>query len=241
MLDHLIESRQASKANRRPISLKATVLLHVVILGSIWFYAWTRVPAIPEPPLQVTFAQIAPPPPPPPPPPPAAKAPEPKPEPVMPKPEEIVQPEKVPEVAPPTTPDTAGTSGSGDVTGGMEGGVEGGVAGGVPGGVPGSVSDNTGPLRIGGDVLAPQIESRVDPVYPPAARNARLQGVVVLEIIVRRDGTVDPSKIKVIQSMGMGLTQSAQEAVKKWRFKPATRQGMPVDVIDRIEVSFIIR
>ena len=241
MLDHLIESRKDSKANRRPISLKATVLLHVVILGSLLFYGWMRVPPIPEPPLQVTFAQIAPPPPPPPPPPPAAKTPESKPEPVMPKPEEIVEPEKVPEVAPPTTPDTAGTSGSSDATGGMEGGVEGGVAGGVAGGVPGSVSDNTGPLRIGGDVLAPQIENRIDPVYPPAARNARLQGVVVLEIIVRKDGSVDPSNIKVIKSLGMGLTQSAQEAVKKWRFKPATRRGMPVDVIDRIEVSFIIR
>jgi protein TonB len=90
-------------------------------------------------------------------------------------------------------------------------------------------------------VLAPQIESRVDPIYPPAARNARLQGVVVLEVIVRKDGSVDPSNIKVIKNLGMGLTQSAQEAVKKWRFKPATRHGMPVDVIDRIEVSFIIR
>jgi periplasmic protein TonB len=241
MLDHLIETRQDSKTNRRPISLKATVLLHVVILGSIWFYGWIRVPAIPEPPLQVTFAQIAPPPPPPPPPPPAAKAPQPKPEPVMPKPEDIVEPEKVPEVIPPSNPDSAASSGSSNATGGMEGGVLGGVAGGVPGGVPGSVSDDTGPLHIGGDVLAPSIESRVDPAYPPAARNARLQGVVVLEVVVRKDGSVDPSNIKVIKSLGMGLTQSAQNAVKQWRFNPATRHGLPVDVIDRIEVSFIIR
>jgi len=240
MLDHLIESGKDSKHSRRPISLKSTVLLHVVILGSILFYGWMRVPSIPEPPLQVTFAQIAPPPPPPPPPPPAAKAPEPKPQPVMPKPEEIVAPEKVPETTPP--PDTAGTSGSSsEATGGMEGGVEGGVAGGVPGGVPGSVGEDTGPLRIGGDVLAPSIETRVDPIYPPAARNARLQGVVVLEIIVKKDGSVDPSNIKVVKNLGMGLTQSAVDAVKKWRFKPATRHGMPVDVINRIEVSFIIR
>jgi periplasmic protein TonB len=240
MLDHLIESKKDSKANRSPISLKATVLLHIVVLGSIWFYGWMRVPSIPEPPLQVTFAQIAPPPPPPPPPPPAAKAPEPKPEPVMPKPEELVEPEKVPEATP--LPDTAGTSaGSSEAGDGTEGGVEGGVAGGVVGGVPGSVSGDTGPLRIGGDVLAPSIETRVDPIYPPAARNARLQGVVVLEIVVRKDGTVDPSSIKVIRSLGMGLTQSALDAVKKWRFKPATRRGLPVDVIDRIEVSFIIR
>jgi len=160
----------------------------------------------------------------------------------MPKPEEMVQPEKIPEVVPPQTPDSsAASAGSSDATGGMEGGVEGGVAGGVPGGVPGSVSGDTGPLRIGGDVLAPSIESRVDPIYPPAARNARLQGEVVLEIVVRKDGTVDASSIKVVKGMGMGLTQAAQDAVKKWRFKPATRHGLPVDVIDRIEVSFIIR
>ena len=85
----------------------------------------------------------------------------------------------------------------------------------------------------------PTVLSRVEPQYSEEARKARYQGTVVLEAIVRRDGTVDIQR--VVRSLGFGLDENAIQALKQWRFRPGTRNGVPVDVSLNIEVNFNLR
>ena len=85
----------------------------------------------------------------------------------------------------------------------------------------------------------PTLIHQVYPEYSEEARKARFEGVVILETIVRRDGGVDV--VRVARSLGLGLDQNAIEAVKKWRFRPGTKNGAPVDVALRVEVSFNLR
>lgn len=96
-----------------------------------------------------------------------------------------------------------------------------------------------GPHRSGGGMTQPQLIYRVEPEYSEEARKARFEGVVILEAIVRRDGVID--LVRVTRSLGFGLDQNAVDAVKKWRFRPATKNGTPVDVPLRVEVSFNLR
>jgi TonB family protein len=96
-----------------------------------------------------------------------------------------------------------------------------------------------GPFRVGGGVTPPTILSRVEPQYSEEARKARYQGTVVLEAIVKRDGTVDI--LRVVRSLGFGLDENAIQALKQWRFRPGMRNGVPVDVALNIEVNFNLR
>ncbi len=95
-----------------------------------------------------------------------------------------------------------------------------------------------GPVRfiVGGNVTEPVKISAPKPVYPEAARRARLEGVVVLECIIDKGGRVD--SIKVLRGMPLGLTEAATDAVKKWRFKASTLNGKPVEVIYVLTVRF---
>ena len=96
-----------------------------------------------------------------------------------------------------------------------------------------------GPHNGGGGMTAPSLIYRVDPEYSEEARKARFQGTVILETLVRKDGFVD--LVHIVRSLGFGLDQNAIEAVKKWRFRPGMKNGAPVDVPMRIEVSFNLR
>ena len=96
-----------------------------------------------------------------------------------------------------------------------------------------------GVFRIGGGVTPPTVLFKVDPQYSEEARKARYQGTVVLEAIVRRDGTVDI--LRVVRSLGFGLDENAILALKKWKFRPGMRNGAPVDVALNIEVNFNLR
>ncbi len=84
----------------------------------------------------------------------------------------------------------------------------------------------------------PQSIRRPMPAYTEDARRARIEGVLVVSAIIRKDGTVDP--IKVVKSLGYGLDESAIDTISKaWLFKPAmTQDGTPVDVQANIEVTF---
>jgi TonB family protein len=90
--------------------------------------------------------------------------------------------------------------------------------------------------RVGGGVTGPVLIYRVDPAYSEEARKARFEGVVIVEAIVRRDGLVDV--VNLVRRIGLGLDQNAIDAVKKWRFKPAMKNGSPVEVPVRVEVHF---
>jgi TonB family protein len=64
-------------------------------------------------------------------------------------------------------------------------------------------------------------------------------GDVVLEIVIRSDGSV--GDVKVLRGLGFGLNDRAVAAVRNWKFSPARRQGTPVDVIVEVEVEFSLR
>jgi len=153
---------------------------------------------------------------------------------------------------------------SGGVVGGVNGGVIGGVIGGVVGGVVGGSGTGTegagtgsgppaeaapppppppppepepsGPLRVGGDVKAPVATHRVDPNYTAAAKKVKATGTVVVEAVIDKSGSV--RDVRVVKGLGFGLSAEAEEAVKKWRFRPGTLNGQPVDVIFNLTVTF---
>ena len=102
----------------------------------------------------------------------------------------------------------------------------------------GTLSAPAGPVRSGGPVTSPVVLERVRPVYPTMARNAHLQGSVVLEAVIRRDGTV--GEIRVVRGMRMGCTEAAIEALRHWRFQPGEYHGVPADVYFELTVEFIL-
>lgn len=82
----------------------------------------------------------------------------------------------------------------------------------------------------------PEELDRVMPRYPPAARRANVQGPVVVRGIVRRDGTID--NVEVIKDLPYGLGEEARRAVSRWRFRPASFRGEPIDVYYTVTVNF---
>ena len=90
---------------------------------------------------------------------------------------------------------------------------------------------------MNGPVVPPKLINRVPPVYPPLARQTRIQGTVAVNAIVRKDGTT------TVQNVGAGhplLAQAAGEAVQQWRYEPSTIGGQPVDVETKIYVVFTL-
>jgi TonB family protein len=81
--------------------------------------------------------------------------------------------------------------------------------------------------------------SQVNAQYTDQAREARVQGVITLRAVVRKDGTVD--SIQVIQGLGYGLDDAAIAALKQWRFRPAMLNEQPVDVTMSFTMSFNLR
>ena len=96
-----------------------------------------------------------------------------------------------------------------------------------------------GVFQIGEIIDPPTIIYRRDPIYSEDARKAQYEGTVVLEAIVRKDGSVEI--VRVVRGLGLGLDENAMEALSEWRFSPAMRNGQPVDVVLNIEVNFTLR
>lgn len=93
-----------------------------------------------------------------------------------------------------------------------------------------------GPIRAGGDVTRPELVSGFTPEYTLAARRARIQGVVLVEVTIDTAGNVNV--VKVLKPLPMGLDRMAVDAVKKWKFRPATLRGKPVAVFYNLTVNF---
>jgi protein TonB len=99
----------------------------------------------------------------------------------------------------------------------------------------------SGPLLAGvGDVTNPVLvpESKIEPEYPELARVARLEGNVILQAIIHSDGTVGDVEVLRTNRPNMGFEDSAVEAVKQWRYKPAMQNGRPVEVYFTVFVEF---
>jgi TonB family protein len=132
------------------------------------------------------------------------------------------------------------------VAGGIVGGVPGGIRGGVVGGVEGGVvaapalpppADGTKRIKIGGNVQQRKLVSQPKPVYPPLAKQARIQGVVQLSALISKEGNV--INLAVISGHPL-LIPSALEAVQQWVYQTTLLNGEPVEVLTQIDVNYTL-
>lgn len=100
---------------------------------------------------------------------------------------------------------------------------------GTGGGAPGT----------GSGIAPPTLVREVRPTYTDEARRRSIEGDVILEIVVQKDGHV--GAVKVVRTLGAGLEARAIDAVKQWRFNPARRLGTPIDVVVEVSVDFTLR
>jgi TonB family protein len=140
---------------------------------------------------------------------------------------------EVPKELPPSQgAGTGGGTGSGQGTGIGEGSGSG-IGAGEGGGTGG------GPYRPGSGVSPPRLIKEVRADYTDTARRQNIAGEVVLEIVVRSDGSV--GDVRILRRLGSGLDERAVQAVRQWRFSPARLKGTPVDVIVEVSVEFKLR
>jgi protein TonB len=187
------------------------------------------VPPAPPKPVETPVAPPTPEPPPPPPPPaPAVKAP------VVTMPadeqDEIGAPSKAPSA-------TQGAGKGGSAGGGAGRGVGEGEGPGIGPGSGGGTGG--GPYRAGAGIEPPRLLHEVKANYTEDARRQGIQGSVTLEIVVRSDGSV--GSVRIVRGLHSGLDRMAMDAVRQWRFAPARRHGVPVDVIAEVSVQFKLR
>ncbi len=241
MFDDLVESTVTSKKTNKAWTMAVSMVLQVAILFVLILIPLIYTEALPR--TMLTTLLVAPPPPPPPPPPPvAAQVVRVKPVERLMQAGKLVSPRAIPkEIAIIKEEELPPDVGIG-VTGGVPGGVPGGQAGGVIGGVIGGVVGNVPPppkamqrIRQGGNVQAARLINRVQPTYPPLARQARIQGTVRLHAIIAKDGTVQ--QLEVLSGHPL-LVQSALDAVRQWRYQPTLLNGEPVEVDTTIDVIF---
>jgi protein TonB len=140
---------------------------------------------------------------------------------------------------------------SSGVVGGVVGGVPGGAPGGVLGGVLGAIGNAAPPpppvkeekkatpsrIRVGGNVQQANLIRKVTPLYPPLAKQARIQGVVRFTAIIGKDGTIQ--NLQLVSGHPL-LVEAAKQAVSQWQYKPTLLNGDPVEVVTTIEVNFTL-
>jgi periplasmic protein TonB len=235
--------------DRKTAPAALSLLVHLTVLGLVtavpFLYVTKQLPQVPEIMAFVAGAEATAPAPPPPPPPQSAR---PMQAPVSTKNVVMASPSAAPVEAPtelksepPATAlmDIVGEAGG--VDGGVVGGVVGGVLGGVTGGLlpplPAPPPPAPGPVRIGGQVKAPALLHRVEPVYPDIAVLAKVSGVVILEATVGVDGGV--RSVRVLQSRGP-LDKAAMDAVRQWQYSPLVLNGIPTSFVLTVTLNFSI-
>jgi protein TonB len=240
--DSLLESSGKLKSGRQKYTTAVSFLIQSLLIGVLILIPLIYTEALPRQQL-MTFL-VAPPPPPPPPPPPAQVAPTK----VVKVETEVVQgqlrqPTKIPEKvqivseqeAPPPVGGAVGVVGGIGSEGGAVGGVIGGIIASTPVAVPKAVVPQK--VRVSQGVAEGLLIHQVKPTYPPLARQARVQGAVVLQAVISKDGTIQ--NLRVVSGHPM-LVQSALDAVKQWRYKPYFLNGEPVEVETSITVNFTL-
>ncbi len=215
------------------------IVMAVVVIPVL--YVTDQLPEVPVVMAFVTAPPAAPPPPPPPPPPVSAAA---AAIPPQPPPNPLAAPIEAPAVI---TPENEANPSAEGVLGGVEGGVPGGVVGGIVGGLalapppppPPPPPQPAAPIRIGGQVKAPALIHRVQPVYPDIAVAAHVAGDVVLEATVDAEGQVE--SVRVLQSRSHLLDKAAIEAVKQWRYSPLILNDTAWPFILTVTLTFSIQ
>lgn len=101
----------------------------------------------------------------------------------------------------------------------------------------------SGPLLAGvGDVSNPVLiqSTKTQPDYPELARTARMEGTVIMQAVIYRDGTVGEVEVLRCTRPGVGFEEAAVAAVQTWKYEPAKQNGKPVEVFFTIKVDFTI-
>lgn len=236
----LVESNGRPHGGKSWLSLPVSLMIHAGVVGTALAASAWHVDDVPEPPTPAIFFTLGPtgplaqrhsgPPP--------ALMQNPPPAP----------PNRVTQPAPPSDlsdraaavpPDPAANAG------GAAPGEEGDSRG-FPGGftgeseAAGTVGQSSGPseeiIFPGGEVSEPLEIFRVQPDYPEAARRAHMEGVVVLQAVITRSGTVD--SVRLVRGLNPLLDRAAMDAVVRWRYSPATYRGNPVPVFLTVTVTF---
>jgi len=235
--DSLIESGNKLKT-KRGRTTTVSFILEAIVVGVLVLIPLLFTEALPK--AQLMMALVAPPPPPPPPPPPAEVH-------VVKKVEtdiingQLRTPTKIPkkvemikeEEAPP--PQVSG------IVGGVPGGVPGGQMGGVMGSIIGAsnapIPKMQAPtrVRVSAGVTQGLVIRKVQPTYPAIAKTARVQGQVVLQAAISKDGNIE--NLHVISGPPL-LVQAAIDAVKQWKYRPYILNGEPVEVDTTVTVIF---
>jgi periplasmic protein TonB len=239
--DSLLESGGRLKTKRGRTTTFA-ILLEIALIGFMVLLPLIFTEALPKQQL-MTFL-VAPPPPPPPPPPAAA-------------PVKIVRqiqtdivngalrtptkiPQKIQMIKEDEAPPAMASSGVvGGVPGGIPGGQMGGVIGGIISSTPVAVPKVATPqrVRVSSGVSTGLLVRKVTPTYPPLARQARIQGTVVLRAVISKDGSIEG--LTLVSGHPM-LVQSALEAVRQWKYRPYLLNGEPVEVDTEVQVNFTL-
>lgn len=239
--DSLLESGGRLKT-RRGRTTTFAIFLEILVIIVMVLMPLIFTEALPKQQL-MTFL-VAPPPPPPPPPPAAA-------------PVHVVKqiqtdivngalrtPTKIPQKIQMIKEDEAPPAmASAGVVGGVPGGIPGGQMGGVIGGIisstPVAVPKVATPqrVRVSQGVSQGLLIRKVNPTYPPLARQARIQGTVILRAVISKDGSIE--NLQLVSGHPM-LAPAAIEAVKQWRYKPYLLNGEPVEVDTEVQVNFTL-
>ena len=233
--DSLVES-SGKLRTKRPMTTLLSFGLQAVLIGILILIPLIYTEALPK---QQLMTFLVAPPPPPPPPPPAAVIKVTKIETELDS-GVLRQPTKIPEKIKIVKEEEQQTNTAG-ILGGVPGGVPGGAAGGVIGGIIGSttVPKIAAPqrVRVSQGVTEGLLTRKVQPTYPPLAKTARIQGDVVLNAVISKNGTIE--NLRVMSGHPM-LVTSALDAVKQWKYRPYVLNGEPVEVETTITVKFTL-
>jgi periplasmic protein TonB len=242
MFEEMVESTVGTKkrTNKR-YTVFLSMALQVGFLAILILIPLIYTEALPK--TLMSSILLAPPPPPPPPPPPApAQIVHVKPQAHLMDAGKLVAPKVIPKDVKIIKEDAAPPD-MGGIQGGVPGGVAGGSAMGVLGGVIGGAGIAPPPppkptvtrTRVGGAVQAAKLVNRVQPIYPPLARQTRISGTVRLHAIIAKNGSVEQLTVESGHPL---LVQSALDAVRQWRYQPTLLNGEPVEVDTEIDVIF---
>jgi len=239
MFEEMVVSSPKGKKTNKSWTVIVSGIVQAAFLAILILIPLIYTEALPKASLATLL--VAPPPPPPPPPPPAATIVKVKPQVHLMDAGKLVAPKAIPKEVKiikeeAEQPDAMGAMGGvpGGVPGGQMGGVIGGVIGGV-GGAPPPPKPTQQRIRQGGAVQAAMLVNRVQPQYPPLARQTRISGTVRLHAIISKDGSVQ--QLEVLSGHPL-LVQAALDAVRQWKYRPTTLNGEPVEVDTTIDVIF---
>jgi len=234
MFDQMIVS-STRKHRRNPWAYLISMTIQILVIGVMILVPLLYTEALPT---QAFVSWVAAPPPPPPPPPAPKVAPRVVKKVSLMEAGKLRAPSKIPEriaiIREEEMPNMPG------VVGGVPGGIASGQLGGVIGGVIGSIPAPPPPeqpkrIRVSSGVQEAKKIRQVLPLYPPLAKQARIQGVVKLEAIIGKNGMVQ--NLTVIQGHPL-LVQAALDAVQQWRYEPTLLNNEPVEVVTYIDVIF---